>query len=245
MCVRFATWNIACGSLGYNFRKKESIIDFFVSKNVDICFLQEVDRFAERSCFLDVPEYFRGYTGMNVCFYPSFTMEKEDGVHVREYGNGVLSRYEIVESWRVDLGPVGSVPGAHIWESERRSALFAKVRIDGKDVTCVSTHLAYTENRTASKIRREQVDVLVAALGDCVRGGGRVFVGGDFNVTLCHDDLAVMRGIFGDKVAGREALSGVVGTGVDYLFQLGGAWRGWAVCPAEGLSDHPMIVADL
>lgn len=67
--MKFATWNIACGADGYYGKARENIAQWILDHKIDICVMQETDRFAERSDFIDFPAFFSEKNRLPELFY--------------------------------------------------------------------------------------------------------------------------------------------------------------------------------
>jgi len=127
--------------------------------NPDLVALQEIDRFVERTEWIDQASEYGSLTGLEPLFGPF--MEYQGG----HYGMALLSRFPILESTNHRLPP-----GA-----EPRSALAARVRLpgSGRNVVFVGIHFYRTEEE-----RLAQARALMEALD---QEEGLVILAGDFN----------------------------------------------------------------
>lgn len=103
------------------------------SENSDFIALQEVDRFHIRSGFYDQIKWLADELEM---FYVYGTNMRYGPV---EYGNGILSKYPILDSGRIDLA----------YETEPRSLLWARVKTDHGDLIITSIHLGLDTKKRA------------------------------------------------------------------------------------------------
>jgi endonuclease/exonuclease/phosphatase family metal-dependent hydrolase len=89
----------------------------------------------------------------------------------RDFGNAILS------PWPLDLPRKVILPHADWPNGQRRAAVSARVRIDGRPVLVYSVHLG-APIRTRLRERRDQVETVVA---DARNATDPVILGGDFN----------------------------------------------------------------
>jgi len=104
---------------------------------------------------------------LNYVYYPASHHTKSE----RDIGNAILSPWPIEERWKVVL------PHLSRLSRHARSAVAAKLRIDGRPLRVYCLHLGTPINLSGPQ-RREQL----AAIVDDARGSADpVLVGGDFN----------------------------------------------------------------
>lgn len=128
----------------------------------DLVALQEVDRNTRRTGQVDQTAELARLTGLHGAFGKQIDFEGG------EYGQAVLSRFPI------DALTVHWLPGTP--DRERRIAAEARLKVDGKDLSFVTTHLHHLN----AEFRAQQV----AALSDLFRSSARpVILAGDFNAT--------------------------------------------------------------
>lgn len=132
----------------------------------DICGLNEVDNFAERTGFISQTEYVSQAVGMNGFFGKALDFSKG------EYGNAVLSRFPILET------EVISIPDPQIHDEpayyESRSVTRAVVDTGDAQITVLQTHfgLAISEQQNAQQTLLQILD----------KESGPVILMGDFNI---------------------------------------------------------------
>lgn len=132
--IRVMTYNIHAG-VGIDGRfDVERIADIILNNNVDIVGLQEVDKNTNRSGNVDIAKQVAEITGMEYVFGPNFKFD--DG----EFGNAILSKYPIFESWNLALPRIGN--------NEQRGLLKTKIQIGNKIVSVWNTHLDYKSDNS-------------------------------------------------------------------------------------------------
>lgn len=154
--LRFATFNIQWGR--YVGRAIHVLQSGEPSRSADVLTLQEVDAKGTRR----IAEAF----GMFYVYYPSAVHPKTD----RDFGNAVLSRWPIVEDWKVVL------PHRGRFRDTERAATAATILLGRDSLRVYSVHLS-TMGELGPSPRREQVRAVVA---DAMRFP-LVVVGGDLN----------------------------------------------------------------
>ncbi len=154
------------------------------SAEADLVALQEVDRGVARTGGVDQPARLAELTGMHVVFERNITYQGGD------YGNAVLSRYPIVRH-----------ANHHYPQTrprEQRGALAAEVRIEGKPVVFVATHLDYHADDTERRASVALLEELVAARPEVAW-----IVAGDFNATPESPVMAAAGAFLADAWASR------------------------------------------
>lgn len=127
---RLATYNTH-GCSGTDGRiSPRRIAHVLAAQNPDIVALQELDLGRRRSRSEDQASIIAGELGLNVVFCPTVTLGNE------HYGHALLSRWPIEVMHRAFLP---SDPKS--WWKEARSALWAKVLVEGRPVHVITTHL--------------------------------------------------------------------------------------------------------
>lgn len=149
------TYNIHRGTTRYGIPSLEQISEILKKEAPDFIALQEVDRFKLRSGFVDQIKMLGEQLEMEYAF--GLNMQQV----VSEYGNGLLSKYPILE-W-------GQIPLA--FETEQRSMLWAKVQTSDGIIYITSIHLGLdNKNRPAhfNKILEfiEEIEEPILLLGD-------------------------------------------------------------------------------
>lgn len=154
--MRLATWNIH-GGVGADRRHDlERIFAVLREIGADIVALQEVTPLAMEDGVL---RHARDALGMHVA--PSRTVRKRDA----DYGNALLSRYPLKQVTTLDLS---------VHAREPRSAVDARLDIDGHELRVVATHLGLRPSE-----RRVQVQRILAAFEHAPMGPAVVM--GDVN----------------------------------------------------------------
>lgn len=230
--IRVMTYNI---HVGIGMDKKldlARIAEVINRQHPDLVGLQEVDRGVQRTQRIDEIAELAKLTKMDYAF--AFNLNYQGG----QYGVAILSRtpiratdHRLYQNTR---------------EAERRGFIRAEVKIDGRVVNFVTTHLdfQYEDGRLF------EAQQLLAALKDVP---GPLIVVGDFNDTPAGDTVKLMHSLFDDAWAIRAPDEGFSypadkpGKRIDYIFtrQSDGikSKRAWVV---ETLaSDHIPVVADL
>ena len=156
-----------------------------------------------------------------------------------QYGVAILSRLPILATDHRHF--------KNLREAERRGFIRAEVRIGGRLVNFVTTHLDYQYEDG----RVFEVEQLLAALKDVK---GPLIVVGDFNDTPSGGAYQLMRGIFSDAWGetgqtdqGLSYPADKPGKRIDYIFSRSTdrvrSKRAWTVNTLA--SDHLPVVADL
>jgi endonuclease/exonuclease/phosphatase family metal-dependent hydrolase len=246
--MRFATWNIGCGAKGFHARDPEGIADAIKSQNVDVCCLQEIDRFAARSRHRDFPSFFQEATGYHTVFATSVTFPADSGYPPREYGNLLLSRWPMEEVRVLSLEPSRDARTETPAEMERRTAIVAKVMAP-EPFWAITTHLAYSPGNAPSRIRRGQIADLLRGIAEWVPQGETVILGGDFNTSARSAEVEMLRAAL-QIVSAEVGNTWPLGDGVtaevdiDHIFSRGVEVTECRKHDYPGLTDHSMVVAD-
>jgi endonuclease/exonuclease/phosphatase family metal-dependent hydrolase len=164
---------------------------------------------------------------MSVAFGPSF------GVLGGEFGNALLTRGTLRHAAVVPLPSFG----------EPRSALRARVELDGREVVVMVTHLAaWGSLNRATRVR--QAECLAARAR---RDGSALLLVGDLNAPPGSPELAALLDGSSLRLTGppEEATHPFLGHRIDYILA-GPAWRvERAAVLHAGPSDHWPITAEL
>ena len=231
--IRVMTYNI---HVGVGMDKKldlARIAGVINQQHPDLVGLQEVDRGVERTQRIDEIAQLAKLTKMEYAF--AFNLKYQGG----QYGVAILSKSSILAT------------DHHLYlntrEAERRGFIRAEVRIGGRLINFVTTHLDYQYEDG----RVYETQQLLAAMKDVK---GPLIVVGDFNDVPAGGAYKLMRGSFDDAwSATRPADNGFSyptdkpAKRIDYIFmrQADGirAKRAWI--PETLASDHMPVVADL
>jgi len=236
--LRIATWNIASN------RNYDAIAAKIVQLNIDICALQEVSLDA----VVDFAVMFgRGKESVHdYCwhFAPVLTPEQLGGTKFEYYGLGVLSRIPLCRTAGFQVGPENRGPIDNV-ENEPRILQVVAPQLEAP-LFIGNTHLAVTGDWSLSAVRRSQAARVASIMGSLAKSG-LVILGGDFNTGPSSSDLAEIREVLPYVHASKEAT--YIGEPdrppVDFFCSSAAVKVDVAVCPADGLSDHNVVVATL
>ncbi len=138
-------------------------------QSADLVALQELDHGRSRSRSEDQASLIAEALGYHVVFCPTVLHG-----HSGRYGHALLSR------WPIEVIQVAELPGAPgSWFPEARSALWARVAVNGVDINVVTTHLGLSPRE-----RQAQMDVLLGPtwVGPII-AKEPVILCGDFNLS--------------------------------------------------------------
>jgi endonuclease/exonuclease/phosphatase family metal-dependent hydrolase len=230
--VRVMTYNI---HVGIGMDKKldlRRIADVINKEKPDLVGLQEVDRGVQRTQRIDEIVELSKLTRMDYAF--AFNLPYQGG----QYGVAILSRFPIrATEHRLYK---------NLREAERRGFIRAEVRIDGRVVHFVTTHLDYQHDDG----RLFEAQQMLASLSDVK---GPLIVIGDFNDTPAGETYRLMRAQFDDAWAIRSTDEGFSYPAdkstkrIDYIFtrRTDGIKTKRARLVNTLASDHVPVVADL
>lgn len=154
------TYNIHHGTTVVGNPSLESVLKTLKTENPDFIALQEVDKYNPRSGFKDQIKWLSEKLKMDYVFGSNINYG------LTEYGNGILSKYPIVESGKVDLA----------FETEPRSMLWAKVKTDDGELYVTSIHLGLDK-----KMREEHFKIIEDFVNN-LDDNTPILLMGDFNV---------------------------------------------------------------
>jgi endonuclease/exonuclease/phosphatase family metal-dependent hydrolase len=138
------------------------IAEVILGQKADIVALQEIDRAVERTARRDLIAELAALTGMNYAFGKNIDYQGGD------YGNAVLSRYQIVKQQNHHYKMLR--PG------EQRGLLQVVLKVEGKRLLLLNTHL---DHRRDDAERLANIDEIKQILGQYK--GLPVILCGDFN----------------------------------------------------------------
>ena len=231
--IRVMTYNI---HVGVGMDKKldlARVAGVINQQHPDLVGLQEVDRGVERTQRIDEIAELAKLTKMEYAF--AFNLKYQGG----QYGVAILSKFPILATdHRLYL---------NTREAERRGFIRAEVRIGGRLINFVTTHLDYQYEDG----RVYETQQLLAAMKDVK---GPLIVVGDFNDVPTGGAYKLMRDSFGEAwSATRPADEGFSypadkpAKRIDYIFMREAdgirAKRAWI--PETLASDHVPVVAEL
>lgn len=186
----------------------------------DVIVLQEMDAKAA--------ETLASGLGMSYVYYPA-SVQKYGG----DFGNAVLSRWPIVDDWRIRL------PHDDPYHQQSRIAVFAELDIAGRPLHVVSAHNATPILGLGARL--DQAEAIAKELKDV---GTPRLIGGDFN-TSDPGSLSQTVGLYEDygyewatKGVGDTAGSILGGLPLDSLFANGLQTLERGVYREEAGSDH-------
>lgn len=156
------TYNIHRGTTKEGIPSLDKISNIIKKENPDFVALQEVDRYNYRSGFQDEIKKIADKLKMNYVFGPNLKYG------LTEYGNGILSKYPILDSGQVKLA----------LENEPRSLLWAKVKTNNGIIYVTSIHLGL------DRIKREEHFKIIEDFSKKL--DKPVVLMGDFNVLPNH-----------------------------------------------------------
>lgn len=237
--MRVMTYNIFAGNdleRRSNLSRVAALID---SLDVDVVFLQEVDRGTARSEGVDQAGVIAASTGLHGVF--GRAMDFDGG----EYGIAILTRWR-VHTWRVvplDAAPSAGDAPPH----EPRILLHAVVSAPGGDVHLLNTHLHRGAEPAA---RHAQVLELMGYVADTVPRSARIVFGGDLNAAPDAAEVRALALFFRDAWRtcgtgdGHTFRSDRPTRRIDYVLLAGlECSRAWV--PDLETSDHRPVIVDV
>ncbi|MGB9114386.1 endonuclease/exonuclease/phosphatase family protein [Bradyrhizobium sp.] len=236
--LRIATWNIASNK-DYN-----AIAAKVAQLDVDICAVQEVSL----DPAVDLPVMFGhgpgNASGYHWYFTPALAPEELGGGKYEYYGLGMVTRIPLCRMAAFQLGPghTGSVVDA---ENEPRILQVAALPLE-EPVFVGNTHLAATADWSASAVRRSQAGKIASVLRPLATQGPLILCG-DFNAEPSSSDLAEIREALPYFYSSHERTY-VEDHGrppIDFFCSSVALEVNISVCPADGLSDHSIVIATL
>lgn len=236
--LRIASWNIASN------RDYDAIVEKIAQFDVDICAVQEVSL----DPAVDLPIVFgngrENAAGYHWYFTPALAPEEMGGGKYGYFGLAMVSRIPLHRLAAFQLGPqhTGSVVDA---EKEPRIMQVATLPTE-RPIFVGNTHLASTDNWSLSAVRRSQAAKIAGILRPLATRGPLILCG-DFNVEPSSSDLAGIREVLPRFYASKEAT--YVGEPgwppIDFFCSSVAMEAEISVCPADGQSDHHLVVAIL
>lgn len=226
--LRVMTYNVHVG-IGMDKRNDLArIAEVIRRERPDLVGLQEIDRGVERTGRVDQIAELARLTGMEYAFAPNLRFQGG------WYGVAVLSRHPILS--------IDHRRFQHLREAERRGMLRVEVRVRGRVVNFVNTHLDYQHADNRLYETRQLLDALREVRAPLV-------VVGDFNDEPAGDSRQLMLRSFADAWqadgAGLTYPADKPAKRIDYVFA-GPPFRvrrSWV--PQTLASDHLPLVADL
>lgn len=236
--LRIATWNI-----GSN-KNYDAVAAKIAELDIDICALQEVSL----DPAVDLPVIFdRGQANASgYCWYftPALVPEELGGGKYEYFGLAIVSRIPLSRMAAFQLGPrhTGSVVDA---ENEPRILQLATPLLE-RPVFIGNTHLAATGDWSLSAVRRSQAGKVAGMLRPLATRGPLILCG-DFNVEPSSSDLAEIREALPYFYSSTERtyLEDHGRPPIDFFCSSVALEAKISVVPADGLSDHNIVVATI
>lgn len=193
--LRFGTWNIACAAPQYFGRPLPQIAQYIKDNAIDICVMQEVDRAARTSDFVDFPRRLTEMTGYHAIYAPaSIEMPHEPGRPPREYGNAIISRFPILEHHDYDLNKPAEPERLFEWGTDNRTVLMAKIAAPGaRPLWIATTHLSATVTESTYIARKFQCRNILHMLNAHAANEDSVILGGDFNSEPASQEMDILQ----------------------------------------------------
>lgn len=194
----FGTWNIACAAPKYFGKALPEIAQYIKDNKIDVCVMQEVDRFARTSNFIDFPRRLTEMTGYHAVYGPaSIEMPHDPGGPPREYGNAIISRFPILEYHDYDLNKPSEPERLHEWNNDNRTLLMACIAPPGaKPLWVASTHLSATTTESTYIARKFQCKNILHLFNAHVAPDETVILGGDFNAEPASEEMGILQQYF-------------------------------------------------
>ncbi|MEA1881548.1 MAG: endonuclease/exonuclease/phosphatase family protein [Candidatus Marinimicrobia bacterium] len=160
----------------------EGVADKINAVDPDIILLQEVDRQSKRSAYIDQVQWILDNTNLNYGAYASVWKAQvipSDGIGRMDFGNVILSKWELSEAERIKLPLRGDQDALTQYFYLRRNILKAKVAVPNQSAFyAVNIHAtAFATDDTKQK----HVDTYVSTLKDLHDAGTSFVTGGDLN----------------------------------------------------------------
>lgn len=224
----------------YNIKSIEPSFDvaphvkMILKEKPDLVAYQEVEnrtgRLERRDLILEIA----AKTGMFTLFAPAYTKDK--GVENGEYGNAILSKFPISNSFFKKLPLLKDKGG-----SDPRVALIAEIILEkGLKVSVVNIHL---DHRLPEKYKYEQIK---PALDESISLSNPIILLGDFNAYFKGDFIQNLEQKFDKKCSNQGTFQN--GSKLDYIFTFPqGKWSSeqTEVLYTYKMSDHYPLVSVL
>ncbi len=144
--LRVMTYNIHHGEGIDGKIDIDRIADLILQHDIDVAALQEVDMGVERTNKIDIMKLLAEKTGMN------FYFDKNINYQGGEYGNGILSKYPIMQSKNFHY--------TMIREGEQRGLLQCVINFEGIEIAIMNTHIDYREDDTERLKNAEEIKII-------------------------------------------------------------------------------------
>lgn len=239
--IKVVTWNIQRGA------EFDRILSTLQTLDADVLLLQEVDMFCRRTGGRDVAGELADALGMNwLCAGEFQEIGESLGRQPALTGQAILSRYPLEDAVVLSF----TAQAMRRWrltplEPRRGGRIALRVRTAG-----VLVYNAHLESWGSEKLRRKQLDQILADQAGTAADGAAVIIGGDLN------NLPVIRSSMFGRLAARsfaDALGGADAVRrtsvrhrhpIDWIFTKNLEPSGGGVADGDGASDHyPVFVA--
>lgn len=175
MEIKILTWNV------WYKEKPENILNVLRQYEADILCLQELTQTSEFNPDANVPSMIADGLALNAAFYVAQTWI-EDGVVIRDQGNGIFSKYPIRSKRRYPVQKSGG--GNPKFDDEGRDYIEADIDINGTILTVATAHMSYTHGFQGSLKRDAENKALLSHIG---RDRSNYLFTGDLNATPRSD----------------------------------------------------------
>ena len=230
LTLRIGSYNIANGrQVAHAMRV---IAEDILAQNLDIVGIQEVDRFAKRSGYIDTMKQLSKYTGYEYYYYTkTINIAGDEAKYGQkgEYGTGILSKYPILESESTLLFSANH---------EQRAYGYAKIDVNGTIINFFNTHLSYEDYG----VRNKQFTELAARLKDVPN----CILTGDFNIDGFSNYLPLMEFMrLSCKYVGNPVTFPSSGSTIDNIIFSPNFTLGKVDSVKNDHSDHYLLWAEL
>ncbi len=240
--IKVVTWNIQRGV------ELDRILKVLHALDADVLLLQEVDMFCRRSAGRDIAKELADALGMNWLWAGEFQEIGESSARRPALtGQAVLSRYPIENPAVIRFAAQSRLRWRFSPLEPRRGGRIA-LRVATAGVLIYNAHL---ESWGSEKLRRRQLDEILADQAARAGDGTPVIIGGDFN-----NVPAIRSSMFGRLTAASfaDALRNADGARrtsmrhrhpIDWIFTKNLRAQRSEVAAVDGASDHYPVLAEL
>lgn len=257
--LRVVEWNAERGN------QLDKLVRVMKKTNADVWILNETDIYGANSGGVVVARELARALGYSYYTTSEFYERRDDRRGMS--GNAIVSRFPLYAGERMDI-PMFLSHGGYDWATSskeprcgQRSALKARIDVNGKSLAIVALH---TENKANAKARRMQYDAVVERF---VIPGEATIVAGDLN-TVSPFEGASFRGYLADKWEQLGPIGGqfdcsrgddtptfgaavVVNLRIDWMLLQPGSESGPSCPPGsyrvlgnDGASDHKPVLTE-
>ena len=187
MEIKIISLNMCHGNIGNDNIDVKKQADVIKKYNPDIVFLQEVDIYTDRcgnineyAIFKEELQFKYGAVGSNIKFLNGW------------YGNAILSKFEILDSINYIKSNL----------KENKGLLFAKIKIDNKELDLFNTHLPVLET--------DRIDFVNEIIYKNIKNSNNCILGGDMNFGMIPKGNHIYDYDIKDKYIELEKLKEVI-----------------------------------